>query len=138
MSKSDLCCKCHQAPRHTNGYCKACNRIYQREYARRKRGAKPRPQAWRALEENEKYCPKCDRILDRSRFSMSASTKDGFMSWCKGCDAFKQASYRAKNKRRLRPLWRAHSAAFRAANPGYNARAVRRHKLGRVLEKLAS
>ena len=60
------------------------------------------------------------------------------MSWCKGCDAFKQASYRAKNKRRLRPLWRAHSAAFRAANPGYNARTVRRRKLGRVLEKLAS
>lgn len=131
-----LCCNCHAAPRGSNGYCPACNRTYQRDYARRKRGSKPRPQPWRALAENEKYCGGCDRILDRSQFYKCRSKKDGLTSHCKRCNSFNQMRYQAKNRKRLRPLGRIRSAEFRAANPGYNSEAVRRYRKRKMLKKI--
>lgn len=133
---SALCCKCHKKPRGTSGYCTECNRVYQREYARRKRGAKPRKMPWRTLKAHEKYCPGCNRILDRNEFSNSSTKKDGKQSHCKRCASFKQMRYTSKNRLRLRPLRRISSAAFRAAHPGYNTNAVRRYRKRKLLRKI--
>lgn len=130
------CCKCHNAPRGSNGYCVACNRAYQRDYARRKRGAKPRKQPLRALEPHEKFCPGCGLIRDRSDFYKCRSKSDGLMSHCKTCDSFKQMRYQNKNRKHLRPLQRIRQRAFRAANPGYNSNAVRRYRKRKLLRKV--
>lgn len=132
-----LCSHCHAAPRHgTSGYCATCKRIYDRDYARRKRGAKARKTAWRVLEDHEKYCPGCDRILDRGDFYKCRGKKDGLMSHCKRCDSFKQMRYQNANRKRLRPIQRERRRQFLAANPGYNARYCRRYARRRKLRKL--
>ncbi len=38
------------------------------------------------LKDNEKYCPKCNKILNKNEFSKSIATKDKLNGICKECD----------------------------------------------------
>lgn len=133
-----LCTQCGKEPRIGKScMCFECRRKYNRDWNRARRGVKkPRPQPWRTLDDNEKYCGGCDRILDRSQFYRSAYKKDGLMSHCKRCDCFKQMRYKAKNKAKHREKYRISVAKFRETHPGYNTEAVRRYRRRRIAAKL--
>src|SRR5689334_14652181 len=135
-----LCACCKQAPRKGNDcYCADCRRAHSRNSARRTRGNNPRKQPWRPLKPDEKFCPRCNRILDKTEFSKNRGKKDGLMSNCKRCDAIKQMIYQNKNRKRLRPIKTQRMREYRAANPGYNARSCalyHRRCIARKLETL--
>ncbi len=132
---SNLCCRCHREPRKSKqGYCVACYRTYQREWAQRNRGQKPRP-IKPVLPPGFKFCPRCERSLPVERFSRCQSKSDGRMSHCKECDYMKQLRWREKNSARIRVRDRDYQRKWRAANPGYNAAASRRSKRRRIARK---
>lgn len=132
-----ICTICGKEPRVGKcSFCVECRRTYQREWSRKNRGVtKPRPRPWRALEENEKYCGGCDRILDRSKFYKDAQKKDGRMSHCSRCDSFKQMRKKEKNKEKAREQSRISSARFRAAHPDYNAETIRLYRKRKFVER---
>ena len=45
-----------------------------------------------------KKCPKCGFVGSTELFSRSAKTKDGYRSWCKGCDARYSHEWGQRNK----------------------------------------
>ena len=133
---TSLCSHCHHAPAKSGqAYCVECYRVYQRDWARRHRGSKPRP-VKPVCAPGEKFCTKCRRVLPIERFSRCRSKSDGLMSNCKECDYFKQLAYKERHRRRLRPKFREASRQFRAVNPGYNARACARYKRRRIEKKM--
>jgi len=134
-----LCSNCGNAPADSSrrNYCRECARTYQRDYARRVRGCKPRPAPPRPLEAGEKFCPRCQRILSRDSFYRETRAGDGLSSICKGCEAFRQQAKRDRKPATTRRRQRIRSAAFRAKNPGYNARACRIYALRRKAHQLA-
>jgi len=133
-----LCSRCGKAPRMKyTGYCIECNRTYQREYARRTRGCKPKKMPPRPLEENEKFCPRCELILSRDQFFKESRAGDGLSSICKACEYWRQQAKRDRKPATSRRKQRIRSAAFRAKNPGYNARACRIYALRRKQRQLS-
>ena len=132
-----LCTLCGKEPRvGKSSFCLECRRAYNREWNRIRRGVKkPRKFPWRALEEDEKYCGGCDRILDRSKFYKDKQKKDGLMSRCSRCDSFKQMRYKAKNKAAHREKNRISQAKFRAAHPGCNTEAIHRYRKRKMTER---
>jgi len=134
-----LCTCCNSAPADSSrrNYCRECNRIYQREWARRKRGGKPRPVPPRQVEAYEKFCPRCELILSRDQFFKETRAGDGLSSICKACEYWRQQAKRDKKPATTRRKQRIRSAAFRAKNPGYNARACRIYSLRRKARRLA-
>jgi hypothetical protein len=63
------------------------------------------------------------------------------MSCCKECDYIKQLRYMDKNRAKIRVKRRESARRFRAANPGYNARAcqkAKRRRMGRKIEQASS
>lgn len=121
-----LCCRCHEKPRkdlpsgRQDAYCVECRRTYDREWARQKRGYTPRP-VKPVMNEGEKFCFKCERILSMERFSRSKDKPDGRMSICKDCDAIKQLRWQTKNRARLRRIRREASRKWRAEHPGFHS-----------------
>lgn len=133
---SSVCSRCHQAPRKgTHSYCADCLRVYNREWARRKRGSKPRPVA-PVLQPGEKFCFKCERILPVDHFYRSRGKVDGRMSMCRDCDHLKQIAYRSKNRSKIRVQSREATRRYRALHPGYNARACAKAKRKRIARKI--
>lgn len=130
------CCNVRPADSSRRNYCRECARTYQRDYARRKRGCKPRPAPPRPLEAHEKFCPHCKRILERDNFYKETRAGDGLSSIYKGCEAFRQSAKYYRNIRRNRRKQRVRSAAFRANNPGYNARVCLTYARRRKARKL--
>src|SRR6185369_17654847 len=86
ISRSEKkCSRCHKKPRGKNNYCVECNRLYQREWARRKRGYKPRkvrPKTVKGI----RYCSECDRTYEVSEFFKNAARADGLSVYCKKCE----------------------------------------------------
>lgn len=135
--KTKLCCRCHKKPRRsTQGYCTDCMRAYNREWCRLKRGSTPRP-IKPVVGDDEKFCPKCERILPKSKFSKCRSKRDGLMSNCKDCDYFKQLTYKSKHRERVKEYNRVYQRAYRAANPDYNRKNLARSKRRRIAKKMA-
>ena len=133
-----LCCRCHQQPRkYSSGYCVECAREYNREWARRKRGAKARP-IKPVLNDGEKFCFKCERILSIEHFHRCKSKPDGRMSTCKDCDYLKQLVWRAKNRKHLRERERKSSQRWRDTHPGYNKQYNQKRRRVRLMRKLES
>lgn len=132
-----LCTLCGTEPRvGKSSFCVECRRTYQREWSRVRRGVKkPRKLPWRAMDDNEKYCGGCDRILDRSKFYKDRRKKDGLMSHCSRCDSFKKMRYAEKNKDKIRERRKGSSARFRAAHPGYNTEAIKRYRKRKMIER---
>lgn len=131
-----LCSRCHRAPaKPGQAYCVDCYRAYQRDWARRNRGQKPRP-VKPVCDPGEKFCTKCRRILPVEHFSRCRSKSDGLMSNCKECDYLKQLSYKERHRRRVRRLNRENTRKFRENNPGYNARACAKSKRRRIEKKM--
>lgn len=58
------------------------------------------------------------------------------MSNCKECDYLKQLSYKERHRRQVRRINRENTRRFRAANPGYNARACAKAKRRRIEKKM--
>lgn len=134
--KSDLCSRCHRAPRRTTHcWCVECLRAYNREWCRRHRGTRPRP-IKPVLQEGEKFCRTCERILPEAHFSRSASKRDGRMSNCKDCDYLKKLRYRRKNKAKIREQQRLSSRKWRADHPDYNRKSLAKSKRKRIAEKM--
>ena len=131
------CCGDRPADSSRRNYCRECARTYQREWARQHRGSKPRPVPPRPLDPDEKFCPRCKRILTRDYFFKETRASDGLSSICKGCEAFRQQVKRLKRPATTKKKQRIRSAAFRAKNPGYNARACRIYALRRKARQLA-
>jgi hypothetical protein len=135
-----ICTCCGKAPADSSrrNYCRECNRTYQRDWARRHRGSKPRKTAPRPLEAHEKFCPRCELILSRDQFFKETRASDGLSSICKACEYWRQQAKRDKKPGTTRRKQRVRSAAFRAKNPGYNARVCRIYSLRRKAAALTA
>lgn len=70
--------------------CQGCNAAH---------GASKLGDAYFRIPHDKKYCPSCDRILLKSRFSKSAKRKDKLHSMCRECDSLYQ-----KNRYKERKL----------------------------------
>lgn len=136
---SRICIQCQKAPADSSRrtYCRECARAYQRDWARKHRGSTPKKTAPRPLEQHEKWCVRCERILTRDDFYRETRAGDGLQSICKGCEAFRQTVKRHTGRVAMkRKKQRERSRKFRANNPGYNARACRKYLQRRKLEAL--
>lgn len=133
-----LCCECHQAPRKPKqAYCVECSRTYQREWARRNRGCKPRPLK-PVVPSGMKFCPRCTRTLTIESFSRCKGKYDGRCAHCKECERFRKSMKRKPLTEAQRYQRNAYMRQWRANNPGYNARSCARQKRRRILRKLTS
>lgn len=131
-----LCTRCHRQPRKPGQcYCVDCSRTYQREWARKNRGQKPRP-VKPVLNEGEKFCFKCERILPVERFSRCSSKRDGRASCCKECDYLRQLVWRSKNEQYRRERDRRNQKAWREKHPNYNREYLAKRKRLRIARKI--
>lgn len=76
-------------------YCKACANL---RYKHRRTGGGPdlRKPANKAPE-GQKWCPRCQRYLDKSEFTKNKSAHDGLSGYCRPCHNIKSAESRERN-----------------------------------------
>lgn len=130
------CSRCHKAPRKPKqSYCIECLRTYQREWARRNRGCKPRP-VKPVVVDGEKFCPRCTRTLPVERFSRCRGKYDGRCAHCKDCARFRKSMHRKPLTAAQRRQRNGYMRQWRADHPGYNARACAAQKRKRTWRRI--
>ena len=100
------------SPDGLQNYCRSCSGAWAREHRPRKL-AEPPPVA-----DGQKWCRRCDTVMDLDDFPAHSGTRDGRQTYCRGCFGDIYRAQRARDGRVTRPAQVARSQVLPGLPPG--------------------